>query len=161
MTSVPGPIAPVFLRDLEYQAQRAARIEADYRLESRDRVAQLEAARVAAYRRLNLLSGMAGAMAGVAEEGPAIEAGLDHVCARTGWTDADSSFAELRERLRPTAAAISTAGRPLPSEQPPPSSQAPLLAFASFEAWYRGRFNTDFLSLMASDAPTFQSVVDF
>lgn len=151
---------PAFVRDLERQAQLAARAEADYRVESRDRLTQLEAARVAAYRRLNLLNGMAAAAAG-AEEAAAIEAGLDFACERTGWSAADAAFTELRERLRPTLAAMWAADRPAAPDQPPASPQAPLLAFASFEAWYRGRFNADFLGLMANDTPIFQSVVDF
>ena len=152
---------PAFVHDLERQAQQAARAEADYRIQVRDRLAQLEAARVAAYRRLNLLRDMAAAIAAVADEAAAIEAGLDHACARTGWSAADGAYAELRERLKPTAAAIQAAERPPAPGQPRPAAQAPVLAFASFEAWYRARFDADFLSLMASDAPTFQSVVDF
>jgi hypothetical protein len=149
------------MRDLERQAQVAARAEADFRLHARDRLADLEAARVSAYRRLNLLGGMQGAIAAVDDDEAATAAGVDHVCARTGWSEADAAFAELRQRLEPVAHAMRDAGRPPAADRPAPSPQAPLLAFAAFEAWYRARFDADFLSLLASDAPVFQSVVDF
>jgi len=152
---------PAFIQDLERQAQASARNEADYRIQVRDRLVQFEAARVTAYRRLNLLKGMASAIAAVAEDPAALEAGVDHVCTRTDWSQSNAAYAEVRARLMPVAAAIRAAERPAPPDQPAPSPQAPILAFASFEAWYRGRFNADFLSLLASDAPTFQSVVDF
>lgn len=152
---------PAFIQDLERQAQVAARNEADYRIQTRDRLVQLEAARVAAYRRLNLLKGMAAAIAAVAEDPAALEAGIDHVCTRTAWSEANTAYAEVRARLTPVAVAVRTAERPPAPDQPPPSPQAPILTFTSFEAWYRARFDADFLSLLASDAPTFQSVVDF
>ncbi len=153
---------PEFVNDLERQAKLAARAEADYRIQTRDRLAQLEASRVAAYRRLNLLRDMAAAVAAVTDDAAAVEAGLDHVCARTGWSEADAAWAEVRERLKPVALAMRAAELPTAApEQPPASVLAPVLAFASFEAWYRARFDADFLSLMASDAPIFQSVVDF
>ncbi|HKU95364.1 MAG TPA: hypothetical protein VJR58_08815 [Vineibacter sp.] len=152
---------PAFIHDLERQAQSAARNEADYRIQVRDRLAQFEAARVAAYRRLNLLKGMAAAIAAVAEEPAALEAGVDHVCTRTDWSAADAAYAEVRARLLPVAMAMRAAEQTPTPQQPAPSPQAPILAFASFEAWYRGRFDADFLSLLANDPPTFQSVVDF
>ncbi len=151
---------PAFIQDLERQAQAAARNEADFRLQMRDRLAQLEAARIAAYRRLNLLKGMAAAVAGAAEEGGALEAGVDHVCTRTDWSAANAAYAEVRARLMPVAVAMWACDHP-PADAPAPALQAPILAFTSFEAWYRARFDVDFLSLLASDAPTFQSVVDF
>ena len=151
---------PAFIQDLERQAQAAARNEADFRLQMRDRLAQLEAARVAAYRRLNLLKGMASAVAAAAEEAVALEAGVDHVCTRTDWSAANAAYAEVRARLIPVAVTKLAAEHP-PADAPAPAQKWPKLAFTSFEAWYRARFNVDFLSLLASDAPTFQSVVDF
>lgn len=152
---------PAFIQDLERQAQSAARLEADFRIQARDRLAQLEAVRVGAYRRLNLLKGLAAAITAIEDDAAAVAAGVDHVCARTGWSQAGAADAEVRERLVPVAAAVRAADRPPGATQSPPSPQAPVLAFASFEAWYRARFDADFLSLMTSDAPTFQSVVDF
>jgi len=153
---------PAFVYDLERQAKLAARAEADYRIQTRDRLAQLEAARVTAYRRLNLLRDMAAAIAAVTDEAPAIDAGVDYACTRTGWSEADAAYAEVRARLKPVAEAMRAADQPAATpDQPSPPVQAPVLAFASFEAWYRARFDADFLSLMASDTPTFQSVVDF
>ena len=153
---------PAFVSDLERQAMQAARLEADHRIQMRDRLAQLETMRVAAYRRLNLLRDMAAAIATATDDAAAVEAGLDHVCARTGWSEADAAWVELRDRLKPVAVTIRAAEQPTAAPgQPPAPVQAPVLAFASFEAWYRARFDADFLSLMASDAPTFQSVVDF
>jgi hypothetical protein len=153
--------APAFIRDLERQAQAAARAEADYRLEVRDRLTALETARVSAYRRLNLLGGMQGAMATVPEDAAAIAAGIDHVCGRTGWSPADVAYDEFRRQLEPVGQAMRAVCQPPAPERPAAAPQAPLLAFASFEAWYRARFDADFLALLASDAPVFQSVVDF
>lgn len=151
---------PAFISDLERQAQVAARNEADYRIQARDRLVQLEAVRVAAYRRLNLLKGMASAIAAVADDPAALEAGIDHVCTCTDWSAANAAYAEVRARLLPVATAMRSTEH-TPASQPAPSPQAPILAFASFEAWYQARFDADFLSLLASDTPTFQSVVDF
>jgi hypothetical protein len=152
---------PDFVRDLERQAQIAARTESDFRIQSRDRLAELELARVMAYRRFHLLAGMARAVAAVDDDAPAIEAGVDHVCARTGWSEDDGAYADVRQHLAAVAAAIRADVQPALPGQSPPSPQAPLLAFASFEAWYRARFDADFLVLLASEAPSFQSVVDF
>lgn len=150
---------PAFVAELERQAQSAARGEADFRVQARDRLAQFEGLRVSAYRRLNLLRDMVGAMAGAADDPAAIAAGLDFACTRSGWSEGHSAYAEVRDHLKPVAEAILVADRPVEEGQPTPTP--PVLAFASFEAWYRARFDTDFLSLMASDTPTFQSVVDF
>ncbi|QQS14662.1 MAG: hypothetical protein IPK81_11165 [Rhodospirillales bacterium] len=147
-----------FLTDLEAHAQAAARREADYRMEARDRLDALEAQRVAAYRRLNLMRGLSAAMGEIEEAAAAVERGVAHVCGETSWTDADEGVAEVRQRLLPVAEATLAADR-APAGTPP--TQAPTLALSAFEAWYRARFGVEFTSLMARDAPSFTPVVDF
>jgi hypothetical protein len=147
---------PAFIDVLERQARLALVAESDYRIQVHERLKQLEASRVAAYRRLSLLRGMAEAI-GAADDA----AGIEHACARTGWSAADAAGADVRARLAPVAAAVRAASAPVAADGAAAAAQAPILAFAAFEAWYRARFAADFLSLMDSDVTAFGPAVAF
>jgi hypothetical protein len=152
---------PAFIDVLERQARLAVVAESDYRIQVHDRLKQLEASRVAAHRRLSLLRGMAEAIRGAADAAAADAAGIEHACARTGWSAADAAGADVRARLAPVAAAVREAAGPGAADRPAAAAQAPILAFAAFEAWYRARFAVDFLSLMDSDVGAFGPAVAF
>lgn len=152
-------IAPDFLEHLRAAAEEKEREESIYRRESRRRLETLESERTRAYRRYNLLKDMAAAAAGHGEAPAGIEAQLAVAAAQSGWSEARSGYAELRERLGPIAAAIHARLHPDAAAQAVPSDIPS--AFAAFEAWHRERFGQEFLDLLGRPAPTFQSLVDF
>lgn len=153
---------PTFLDRLRVAAEELERRETDYRRESRRQLETLERERTRAYRRYNLLKEMAAAAAEHVERPAAVAAQLAVAAAESGWSEARSGYAELRERLEPVAALIHGQVHP-----PEPGGAAVAVAadvpdaVAAFEAWYRERFGQDFLDLLGRPAPSFQPLVDF
>lgn len=151
-----------FINGLRASAEAIEQEEADYRRESRQRLEALEMARTRAYRRYNLLKDMAGAASEHAELPAGIEAQLAVAAAETGWSEARTGYAELRERLSPVAALIHEHVHPSAAadSEGPVASDVPG-ALAGFETWYRERFGQDFLDLLGQPPPSFQPLVDF
>jgi len=147
-----------FLERLRRDADAKQKEETAYRQESRRRLEQLEAERARVSRRYNFLKDLAGtAVASGAEAGIAAQLAL--AAAETGWNEAGAGYEEMREHLRPVAAAIQTAMHP--AEGGGETADDAVAAFAEFEAWYREKFAQEFLDLLGRPAPTFQPVVDF
>ncbi len=147
-----------FLERLRRDADAKQQEEAAYRQESRRRLEQLEAERARVSRRYNFLKDLAGTAAAIGAEA-GIAAQLALAAAETGWSEARTGFEEMREHLRPVAAAIQVAMHP--AEGGGETAEDAVAAFAEFEAWYRKKFAQDFLDLLGRPAPTFQPVVDF
>ena len=150
-----------FLDELRTAAEEKERRESDYRRESRRLLESLEVERTRAYRRYNLLKDMAEAAAGHAEPQAAIEAQLAVAIAESGWSEARSGYAELRERLSSVAALVHERLHPSAGEAPAPAASGVPDAVARFEEWYRDRFGQDFLDLLGRPASSFQPLVDF
>ena len=153
---------PDFLGQLRAAAEEKERLESDYRRESRRRLEALEAERTRAYRRYNLVKDMAEAAAAHAEAPAAIAAQLAVAITESGWSEARSGYAELRQQLEPIAALIYSHLHPPEAG----ANAAPALgdipdALAAFESWYRQRFAQEFLDLLGRPAPSFQPLVDF
>lgn len=138
-------MAAPFLDALRATAAACEAAETVFRRDSQARLQALTASRIAAYRRYHLLRGMAEAAAAAAPE-TAAAAAADFALAETGWSEADAAYAEVGEHLAAAAAAL--------------PADAAVAAFAAFEAWYRDRFGSAFLDLLARD-PAFLPVVDF
>ena len=147
-----------FLERLRRDADAKQQEETAYRQESRRRLQLLESERTSLSRRYNFLKDLAnvaaasGAAAGIAAQ-------LALAAAETGWSEARTGYEEMREHLRPVAAAIQAAM--FPAEGGGETADDAVAAFAEFEAWHREKFNQDFLDLLGRPAPTFQPVVDF
>jgi hypothetical protein len=140
-----------FLDTLREAAEASEQEEAAFRRDSEQRLEALVEARVAAYRRYNLLKGMAEAAAACEAPEDREAAALDVALAEVGWSEDDAAYGEVRGELAATAAAIAAA---------PPAGEAVLQAFARFEAWHRERFGGGFLDLLERER-AFLPVVDF
>jgi hypothetical protein len=146
---------PAFVDELRRRAEEAARSEAAYRVEARDRLAALEQARIAAYRRIELVDAMVRAVAAGEDRIAAAEAGAAVLCDMTGWTSDDAAYEEVRGRLVPVADQAWLAAHP------DEGSGDGVKAFTEFEAWYLERFKTAFTSLVAREEPSLTPLVDF
>jgi len=151
-----------FLERLRQAAEAKEREEAGYRRESRLRLDALAAERTSLFRRYNFLKDMAAAAAAQPEAATGIGAQLALAAAETGWSETRTGYEEVRERLRPVAAAIQAMVHPVALAEGAASTPIDVVAaFAEFETWHREKFGQDFLDLLGRPAPTFQPLVDF
>jgi hypothetical protein len=97
-----------------------------------------------------------------AEAATGISAQLALAAAETGWSESRIGYEEMRERLRPVAAAIQETAHPAATtDGAAPVPADVIAAFTAFETWYHEKFSQDFLDLLGRPAPTFQPLVDF
>jgi hypothetical protein len=136
--------------------------ERRYRREAQRRIEELAAARVDAYRRLNVLKAMVEAAATQAEPDASIAAQVRRVGQMTGWSESDAGWQDFRTALGEVAACIHEDLNPMDGVERSREVEARSVtaAFQSFEAWYRGHFGAAFLALLEPDAQ-FQPAVDF
>ena len=146
---------PASVDELRRRAEEAARIESAYRTEARDRLAALEQARIAAYRRIELVGALSCAVAAGEERATAVDAGVTALCELTGWAPDNDAYEEVRGRM------AGVADQAWLAAQPGEVLGDVVQAFSEFEAWYAERFKAAFTSLMARDVPSFSPVVDF
>jgi hypothetical protein len=146
---------PALVDELRRRAEEAARVESAYRAESRDRLAAFEQARIAAYRRIELVGAMVGAVAAGEDRMTAIDAGVSTLCDMTGWTSDDAAYEEVRGRL------ATVADQAWLVAHPDEGSGDVVTAFTGFEAWYAERFKAAFTALVARETQSFSPVVDF
>ncbi|MBX3502607.1 MAG: hypothetical protein KF889_24440 [Alphaproteobacteria bacterium] len=146
---------PAQVDELRRRAEEAGRIEAAYRLESRDRLAALEQARVAAYRRVELVDALLRAVAAGEDRATAVDAGVRVLCDMTGWTADDAACEEVREQM------AAVADQAWLAAHPGEAGGDVVQAFTRFEAWYASRFQTAFTALVAREEPSLTPLVDF
>jgi hypothetical protein len=146
---------PAFADELRRRAEEAARIESAYRTEARDRLAALEQARIAAYRRIEMINALCRAVAAGEERNSAVDAGVTTLCGMTGWATDNDAYEEVRGRLAVVA------DQAWLSAQPGEVLGDVVQAFSDFEVWYAERFKAAFTSLIAREVPSFSPVVDF
>ena len=142
--------ATSFLDELKTVATRAEAAEAQYRQEAVQRTAQLEKERAFAYRRLNLLNAVAGAMPrAVEDEDAAVTDGLVLLRDRLNWSTVDESRNEVLRRFAPVVVAVLRAvAHP---ESASPGSVAD--ALAEFETWYLDQRRNPFWALFEQELP--------
>lgn len=142
------------LETLNDLARRAEQDETACRREAEQRIAALSAARTFAYRRANFFKSLFARAAAIetVEERPAGVLAL--ATEMSHWNTGRSAYADVCAALAPVVAAIcdEVAGGEAPRATE---------AMAAFELWYRGRFNAEFLDLLAEAQHEFISVVDF
>lgn len=134
-------------------AEAARRAEDAYRREAAARIGALERARTHAFRRLNFVRLVIGALGEDAGAAPA--AARTAVRQQLGWTEESERRTLVLDRLQPfigavAAMALGTAGPELP----------PAEALARFEAWYEAETGTYFWALFDRYVPE-TPVVDF
>jgi len=140
--------AKSFLDGFKAAAARAEAAETQYRQEAAQRIAQLEKERAFAFRRLNLLSAVAGAVGQAENEEVAVANGLALLRDRVNWSTVDEARSEVLSRFAGVVAAVS---RGLTQPDDSPDSVAGTLA--EFEAWYLDHRRNPFWMLFEQELP--------
>lgn len=161
MTDAPLPPSPAtpdeaaaaraaFLAALDAEKRIADVAETDFRREAAARTEALALARAHAYRRADLMTALAAAVAEAADPEMAGAAGQALLRARLGWSDDSEARAEVLARFAPVAAAVFAADGETP----------PAAALAAFEDWYLSTRQTPFWYLFEHYIPD-TPLVDF
>ena len=153
MSVVPAVLAEA----LQAAADRAAEAETSFRRESTQRIATLARERSFAYRKLNLVRAVAGAVV-MAENEDAV-AGLAGAVLRRefGWSSDSDARAAVLDRFAPVALAIF---RSFVSPEKDSGCADVLAALAAFEAWYAETHSGPFWALFDHYVPE-TPVIDF
>jgi hypothetical protein len=123
-----------YLVELQAAAEGVAGAETAFRRESAQRIAALERERIFAFRRLNFMRGIAGAVAGVADPEAAVASAVGFLRAQLDWSSASVARDTVIARFTPVALAIFAADAPAAeaTTKEPDVRQE----LAAFEAWY-------------------------
>jgi hypothetical protein len=148
------------LKRLQAAAEAYARDEEAFRRDSERQLQTLTARRVAAYRRCHLHQTMVAAAGGTDGPEEARAAILDAALAETGWNEDDAAYDEVVGQLAAVAVAVLTACAAEGTADEDYEARAAVAAMLHFEAWYRGRFGSEFLDLFELERG-FLPVVDF
>jgi len=141
------PIDAYFDR-LETSAREANVAEENYRKEAASRIKELERARAFAFRRLNLLKTIAGAMKGAENEAEAFDRGRTAFLHEVNWSGTSEAQRQVLDLFQPVFAALWR----MNDEQISDSDFAQIDSdLAGFEKWFSENRNGPFLSLMDSE----------
>jgi hypothetical protein len=132
------------LQRLNAAAQTASIAEEDYRREAMARIKELERARSFAYRRLNLMTAVANAMAGAEDRAEATAAATGAFLNELNWNGASESQRQVADRFMPVIDAIWQAR----AADTPDSGEAVERELAAFEKWFDENRDGSFLSQM-------------
>jgi hypothetical protein len=146
---------PALVDELRRLAEEASRSESAYRVESRDRLATLERARIAAYRRIEMVDALVRTVAAGEDRTTAVDAGVSALCDMTGWAADNPAYEEVRGQLEMVADQAWLVAHP------GEGSGDVVRAFTRFEAWYAERFKAEFTALVAREMPNLTPLVDF
>src|SRR5262249_15416223 len=142
-------VTPSFLEELKVAADRAAAVEAQYRQEAAHRISQLETERAFAFRRLNLMKAVTGAVAPAENDDAAVAGGLALLRERLNWSTVDEAREEVLLRFTPVVVAVRREVAP-PQDS---SSGSVADALAEFEAAYLDRRGNSFWLLFEQQLP--------
>jgi len=138
-----------FLEELKAAADRAAAAEMQYRREAAARTAQLEKERAFAFRRLNLINAVTGAVRRAENEETAVVDGLALLRDKVNWSTVDETRNEVLSRFSQVIVAILREVAPSEDE----SSGSVADALAEFEAWYLDQRRNSFWMLFEQELP--------
>jgi len=145
-----------FLDALKAAAARAEIAEAQYRREAAQHIAALERERAFAFRRLNLMSAVAGAIAPCKSEEIAVANALAVLRARLGWETDSDARTDVLSRFAAVAQAVFHDLSPSEDMTAAPVQEA----LEQFETWYADHHQMAFCALFehyVTEAP----LVDF
>jgi hypothetical protein len=148
-----------YLDQLRAAAGVAEGAETEFRQYAERRLEAMTAERVRAHRRYHLVNDMVESARPIAEKPACIAAQIGSVLAQAGWSESDTAYGEVCERLGQVASLVYDdlhGGSDAES-----SSSRVLPALAAFESWYSERFATEFPMLLPRSSGSFQPVVDF
>lgn len=134
-----------YLDELQAAADGAADAETAFRRESAQRVAALERERTFAFRRLNFVRGIAGAVAAAEDAEAAVASALWVLRDQLDWSSASAARDAVLARFTPVAQAIFAAGAP--AERAPTQVPDVRRELATFEAWYAETHSGPFWNL--------------
>jgi hypothetical protein len=129
-----------FLEALKAAADRAKAAEAEYRQDAAKRIAALEQERAFAFRRLNLMSAVADAVAEAESEEIGVGNALAALRGKLGWTTDTDARTEVLSRFASVAQAVFR--NLAPTEDADVASVQD--ALAQFESWYAGSHQAPF-----------------
>ncbi len=131
-----------YLDGLDAAARAASGAEVEHQKEAAARAAELRTERAFAWRRLNLMRGLAAAVRGAEEAEAAAAAGRAAMFGLVGWNGATQAQRDAAERFAPVVRAVWAAGREGGDETDPGA------ALAEFEGWFAAERGAPFLGLM-------------
>jgi hypothetical protein len=137
--------APSYLAELEAAAEDVAEAETAFRRESAQRIASFERERAFAFRRLNFMRGIAGAVAGAADSEAAVASAVGFLRAQLDWSSASAARDSVLARFTPVAQAIFAAGAS--AEEAAAQVRDVRHELASFETWYAESHSGPFWNL--------------
>lgn len=139
-----------FLDALRTAAANADTAEAAFRKEFDARIKALEQERAYAYRRLNLMLAIAGAIAAAPDADQAVAVARASLRARLGWEDDSETRTETLEHFAPVSRAAFASLAPPEAE----AAEADVpQALAAFEAWYLAARGQPFWTLFDQYVP--------
>ncbi len=142
--------AEAYLASLNALASTASVTEDDFRRNIVAKMRELEEARAFAYRRLNLMKGVASAVSGAKDEEEARKAGVDVLYREIGWTGATEFQRTGAEKFAPVALAVWEATKPEADESVTKDIEREL---AAFENWYATARDKPFMTVMEQELP--------
>jgi hypothetical protein len=137
-------------------AEKAGVEEKAYRREAAARIEALEQERAFAFRRLNLMRSVAGAVAGAEGEEIAVANAQAMLREKLGWTADSESRSAVLTRFAPVAAGAFASLRDTENATVPGVARM----LAEFETWYAETHNASFWALFDHYMPE-TPVVDF
>lgn len=130
-----------YLESLDTAARAASGAEVEHQRTAAERARELRHERAFAWRRLNLMRSLAGAVGGKEEAEAASGAGRGAMLRLAGWNGATDAQRQVADRFAPVVMAVWAAGRD-------DEDADPAAALAEFEAWYAAERGAPFLALM-------------
>src|SRR5690554_4834880 len=129
-----------YLENLHAAARAASAAEVEHQKQAAARAAELRNERAFAWRRLNLMRGLADAVRGAETAEAAIAAGRTAMLGMVGWNGATQAQRDVADRFRPVVLAVWNACREQGEETDAGA------ALAEFEAWFAAERGSPFLA---------------
>jgi hypothetical protein len=150
---------PSFLDVLKLSAERSAAAEDEFRRHIVDRIKELEMQRSFAFRRLNLIRGVADVIAHAESEEIAVANATAMLRAKLGWVSDSEARVAVASRFAPVAQAMFTSLTP-PDDDETEKRPDVIEVLTEFEAWYEKTHPNSFWMLFENYTPE-TPVVDF
>jgi len=131
-----------YLETLQAVAKAASAAEIEHQKQAAARAAELRNARAFAWRRLNLMRSLAGAVRDAENAEAATAAGRSAMFGMVGWNGATKAQRDVADRFTPVVLAVWNACRRQGEEIDVGAT------LAEFEAWYAAERGAPFLALM-------------
>jgi hypothetical protein len=146
---------PSFLQTLKSAADNASAAEGTFHREVTERIKKLEQERAFAFRRLNLMQSIAGAVATTEDQAVAVANSLALLRSELGWDEISDSRSAILSRFAPVAGAVfANLTPPNGDAGHAPSPDAEVInALADFERWYAASYPTPFWALFDRYVP--------